>query len=299
MIQIERLSLPLAEITTGTPELGSVLIFGAAAVLFLWIAQRRGFFVFPAIEWLVPVKLYHILGAFAIYFFGSMAAGTLFTALIKAGAPSDLLFVSSWFNFITSGLILVLLAIFWRAFPELKAIWVRPNGEPHNYTEDVAFAFIAWFVSFPVVLFMSNFFEYFISAVFHVTQLPDQLAVQFLKMTFGNPLYLFLAVGSIILFAPLLEELLFRGFLQTFIRKHLGPKPAVFLTSLCFAFFHYSADQGLGNISIIGSLFALALFLGFLYERQGSLLAPIALHASFNAISVLNLYFLGGIPGGI
>lgn len=296
---MERLSIPLAEISTGNPDLGSVILFGAAAALFLWIAKRRGFFVLPPIPWEVPVRLTHILGVFAIYFLGSFVAASLFSTIIKSSAPTDVLLVSSWFNFITSGIILILLVIFWRSFPALKGIWVRQNGENHNYTSDVTFAFIAWFVSFPVVLFLSNFFEWFLSAAFHVTQLPDQLAVQFLKMTFGNPLYLFLATVSIIIFAPLLEELLFRGFLQTFIRKHLGPKPAIFLTSLCFAFFHYSADQGLGNISIIGSLFGLALFLGFLYERQGSLLSPIALHASFNAISVLNLYFLGGIPGGL
>ena len=45
--------------------------------------------------------------------------------------------------------------------------------------------------------------------------------------------------------------------------------------------------------------FILALFLGYLYERQGSLIAPIALHASFNAISVMNIYFLGGFSVGI
>ena len=101
---------------------------------------------------------------------------------------------------------------------------------------------------------------------------------------------------TIILLAPLIEEILFRGFLQTFIRQHLGSRQAIGITSLLFALFHYAPEQGLGNIPIVGSLLVLALFLGFVYEKRGSLLAPITLHACFNSISVLNLYFLGGFP---
>ena len=93
--------------------------------------------------------------------------------------------------------------------------------------------------------------------------------------------------------------MLFRGFLQTYIRKHLGPKQAIVITSLCFSFFHYASGQGLGNIMIITSLFVLALFLGFLYEKQGSLLAPMVLHASFNTISVINLYLFGEFTSGL
>ena len=131
--------------------------------------------------------------------------------------------------------------------------------------------------------------------LFQVHKLPDQLAVKFLKLTFGNPVHFLLAIVSIIVLAPLIEETLFRGFLQTFIRKHLGSKQAIFITSFCFSFFHYSPGQGLGNIMILISLFVLALFLGFIYEKQGSLLAPIILHASFNAVSVINLYAFGDL----
>lgn len=146
---------------------------------------------------------------------------------------------------------------------------------------------------------LNALFESFFASFFNIEQLPDQVAVKFLKMTFEYPLYLLLSVFSIVVLAPLIEETLFRGFLQTFIRQHLGSKQAIWITSACFSFFHYSSEQGLGNIPIIGSLFVLALFLGYLYERQGTLIAPMALHASFNAISVMNIYFFGGYAGGI
>ena len=166
-------------------------------------------------------------------------------------------------------------------------------------SDDIWFALFAWSIAFPLVLFFSQALELLIYSIFNIKSLPDQVAVKFLKMTFENPVYLLLSVTSIVVLAPIVEETLFRGFLQTFIRQHLGSRQAVLITSALFSFFHYSSEQGLGNIPIIGSLFILALFLGYLYERQGSLIAPMALHASFNAISVMNIYFLGGFSVGI
>ena len=118
-------------------------------------------------------------------------------------------------------------------------------------------------------------------------------------MTFAHPSLFVLTISTIVIFAPVIEELLFRGFLQSFIRQHLGSKQAICITSVLFAFFHYSSEQGIGNLPIIISLFVLSLFIGFIYEKRGSLAAPIALHAIFNAVNVVNLYFLGGMPGGL
>jgi membrane protease YdiL (CAAX protease family) len=289
----------MAEIMITAPDLGSVFFSGVVSFFILWISWRRGLFRLCSILFPVPIRFSNLIGAFAIYFLVSFAASALFTSLLKSRLLSNYLSASSWFNFVSSGLVLLLLITYLRTLPaKVREGIIQPGEITHPFRVNLAYGFLAWVVSFPLVLFISNLLEYITYHLFKVTQLPDQLAVQFLKMTFKNPLYFTLATFSIVLFAPILEELLFRGFLQTFIRQHLGSRSAIFITSLCFAFFHFSPEQGLGNLPIIASLFALALFLGFLYEKQGSLLAPIALHASFNAISVLNLYFLGGITGG-
>lgn len=283
------------------PTIGAILTFGLIALMVFWIGWRRKFFLFSQSSWEFPLRFSHLIVAFAIYFFASFFSSLIFMTLLKSKTTSSYIDLASWFNFSTSGIILASLLAYWRLLPEKirLAIWLRPSEKEHLFSEDLCTAFLAWFISFPFVLFLSNLLEYLIFAISRQSQLPDQLAVQFLKMTFAHPLHLLLAALSIIFFAPLIEELLFRGFLQSFIRQHLGSKQAVLITSACFALFHYSKDQGLGNIPVICSLFILSLFLGFLYEKRGSLLAPITLHASFNAISVINLYFLGGIHGGI
>ncbi|MBX6313396.1 MAG: CPBP family intramembrane metalloprotease [Isosphaeraceae bacterium] len=74
----------------------------------------------------------------------------------------------------------------------------------------------------------------------------------------------------------------------------LDPRPSMIpnlLTSLLFAAVHFA--QWPAPIP----LFLLALGLGYLYQRTGSLVAPIAMHASFNGISTAAL-FLGVLLGG-
>lgn len=282
-------------------EISAIIAFGALAALLLIIGWRRGFFTFPHKEWEVPLRFFQLIAAFAIYFLANFVITSATIGFLRKQIIGHYLAYSSWLNFGVSFLIFACLGIYFFLLPTevRKGILRRPSERGKPLIDDVYFAIYAWLLSFPLVLFLSQFLELIIYRIFSVTQLPDQIAVQFLKSTFQNPLYFGLAVISIILLAPLIEETLFRGFLQTYIRQHLGSKQAIIITSACFSLFHYSTGQGLGNISIIISLFVLALFLGFLYEKQGSLLAPMFLHGSFNAISVINLYLFGGFTTGL
>jgi membrane protease YdiL (CAAX protease family) len=79
--------------------------------------------------------------------------------------------------------------------------------------------------------------------------------------------------------APVTEELIFRGCLYGVARKSIGRIPAIFLTSILFALIHWHAPS-LPGLTLIG----LALVL--VYERCGSLWAPMAMHAAFNALNI-------------
>lgn len=85
---------------------------------------------------------------------------------------------------------------------------------------------------------------------------------------------------------PIGEELLFRGLGQSLLRRHFGPWPAVLVASAIFAAVHWSQPQA------VPSLFVLAVVMGYNYERTGRLLAPILIHALFNAAN-LALRFVG------
>jgi hypothetical protein len=282
------------------PETSAMIAFGFLALLLLFIGSRRGFFQENKTQWVVPIQIMHLLGAFTIYFFFSALIPYLALNFFQKQIMLNYMGFSSWLNFGSSTLIFLMLVLYWMSWPP-KVKWgiLRKENSAHPPMEDIWAALYAWLLAFPLVLFISQALEFFVTKIFHITIVPEQIAVKFLKSTFENPVYFVLAILSITVLAPLLEESLFRGFLQTFIRKHLGRRQAILITSVCFALFHYSAGQGLGNISIIIPLFILALFLGFLYEKQESLLAPVALHATFNTVSVINLYLFGGFTSGL
>ena len=85
-----------------------------------------------------------------------------------------------------------------------------------------------------------------------------------------------LAVGLAVFLGPLLEELLFRGFLQSFASQYLGRTRGAIVAALLFAPLHGVADSG--------PVFALALLLGWLRQRTQSLLAPWAVHSLNNGL---------------
>jgi membrane protease YdiL (CAAX protease family) len=90
-----------------------------------------------------------------------------------------------------------------------------------------------------------------------------------------------LIVFTAVVVVPFVEELIFRGMIQTMVRSYIvKPWPAIFVTSLVFVIFHANPEHWL-------ALFALSICLGYSYEKSGSLLRPIFVHALFNAMSVL------------
>jgi len=106
-----------------------------------------------------------------------------------------------------------------------------------------------------------------------------------------NPSLFFLFLLTVSFVVPICEELLFRGYLQSFFKKKFSVPFAIIVSSLIFALFHYTGSQGAGNFVIIPSLFFLSLYLGFVYEKFGTIAAPIGLHTTFNFISTMMILY--------
>ena len=82
--------------------------------------------------------------------------------------------------------------------------------------------------------------------------------------------------------APIAEETFFRGFVYGGLRGRIGTLGAMLISTLFFTALHFTLDQFI-------PIFALGIFLAWLYERTGSLYPGILLHASNNAISLILL----------
>jgi len=104
-----------------------------------------------------------------------------------------------------------------------------------------------------------------------------QLALQALKNS-GSVVEIGALALITILLAPIAEEALFRGVIYPTIKQYGFPRAALWGTSALFAMIHF-------NVAIFVPLLLLAVVLVWLYERTDNLLAPIAAHATFNAVN--------------
>ncbi|CAN5910473.1 hypothetical protein BH11VER1_BH11VER1_13170 [soil metagenome] len=110
---------------------------------------------------------------------------------------------------------------------------------------------------------------------------PDessQAAVETFRKT-GSPLYKVLLGIVAVFIAPLMEEIIFRGFLYGVVKRFTDRWFAMFFTALFFAAVH----QHVGSLF---PLFLLAMGLAIAYEATGCLFVPIFMHALFNAYNI-------------
>ena len=92
-----------------------------------------------------------------------------------------------------------------------------------------------------------------------------------------------LVVGTVVIGAPIVEEIIYRGLLQTAI-SHVARSRwlAIAVTSAVFTVVHV----GVADLRALPILFILSLGLGVSYERSGRLIVPIVVHMIFNAANV-------------
>jgi len=112
-----------------------------------------------------------------------------------------------------------------------------------------------------------------------------------------NAIYSYLGAGnpvieaiSIVVAAPIAEELVFRRFAYGAMREKMPKIVAALISSLMFAVAH-------GNLLSLFFTFVLGMLLSVSYEVSGSIVVPIIIHASFNASSYLVSYVLDQTGG--
>lgn len=130
-------------------------------------------------------------------------------------------------------------------------------------------------------------YAYFISR-FGTNPPSDQMTV--VDQVFGGGLAgMLLAFALTVVVAPIVEELVFRGFVYPAIRKKIGAWPSIAFTGALFGLIHLDFYLFL-PLAVIG--FAL----GWLYEKTDSIGPPILLHAINNLVAVVALYASVNMP---
>ncbi|KAG6559754.1 CPBP intramembrane metalloprotease [Candidatus Rhabdochlamydia oedothoracis] len=274
--------------------LTTILLFGTIGLFTLCIAKSRGFFHDRSYI-NVPFSLAQLLSVFVIYLCMTLLGlpilitlSKLIYPLIETETPFPV-FVLSWLQLfvimVTFFLIRAVLSNHNRTI--WRHIWKKPSCN-QSLAQDIWMGILAWLISFPIVIGIGQLFDFILYLFFHLESY-EQVAVRYLKKSIYSPSQLIPALIMITLAAPIIEELLFRGCLQSYLKRYIKKSLAIVFSSICFSAFHFSFSQGIGNVSLLFSLFVFALFLGFIYERQGSLFASISLHMTLNIVSVARI----------
>ncbi len=173
------------------------------------------------------------------------------------------------FQFVMAGM--VTLTIIWRAGP---VSWLGLRWREWYWVFVIApgSVFFMWAV-FGGLQF-SGYMKWMESLVVETVQ--D--TVKLLKES-SDPVVLFLMAFAAVIAAPVCEEIIFRGYLYPVMKRFAGVWPAAICSAFIFAAAH-------GSLTALLPLFLFGALLVFLYEKTGSIWAPMAVHFCFNGATV-------------
>jgi len=116
-------------------------------------------------------------------------------------------------------------------------------------------------------------------------QVPAQPLVRMIGGAESPRLLAFACVVAVLV-APVAEEVVFRSLLYLPLRARLGVIPAALIISAAFAAVHFY-PWGVANLVVLSLTFVA------LFERTGTLWAPIAAHAAYNGLIIVVIRGLG------
>lgn len=108
----------------------------------------------------------------------------------------------------------------------------------------------------------------------------------------NGPIDGIIIILAVVVGAPVVEELLFRGVLYEEIRKVTSLKITMFLTAMIFGLYHF-------NILQTPNTFFMGLVLAYVYHKERSIKAPIIVHAVNNSMVMVPILDQGLSPIGI
>lgn len=223
----------------------------------------------PAYTPLIPFVIW-FLGTTALQLFVRHILGTL-------GGWRDQFLDNFIYCIGASITIVVILAIARRTFARgLRGFGLRPR----TIGRDFAWACVDLFAVWPIVLAMIVLTIEIGTALYGKQfQIPQHMELELITESTSLPLQILIFFLAVVI-APIVEEMLFRGLIQTTLRSYFRrPWLVIALTSALFASVHANGTHQ-------PALFALAMGLGYAYEKSGSLFRPIFMHALFNGITI-------------
>jgi uncharacterized protein len=174
----------------------------------------------------------------------------------------------------------------------LFILWLGYFFSGLSFKEVFSFKWFNWLV-FPSMVITFAGLQYFLNEInIHFEKIlpPPGWFMELFSRLFDSDLGVWGGILRIVIIAPIVEELIFRGVIMSGFSRIYHPVFAIFFSALLFALFHLNPWQ-------FPAAFALGLILGWIRMRTGSVLACIAGHATHNGLIFLTVYNYNDFKG--
>jgi len=245
---------------------------------FRFIASKSFSLPEKARESLDPkLRFRHFLAAIATWFFCQVIVASFFN---KFGLQDVLkLNFRQWFCFVDFFSNLTIMSclvaiIYWRK--------LRILGKKTAFKTGILYGIA---LQLPLALIMGSI-QYIVD-LFGQFARGQEVCENLLADTTLFPWLYAMTFFSFAVLCPIVEELIFRGFLQNWLVNRLGVLFGILVTSALFAGAHYSAEQGAANIELLVAIFTLSCIFGIVYFKTRSLTGSISMHITNNIIALI------------
>ncbi len=135
-------------------------------------------------------------------------------------------------------------------------------------------------LDYPICFLLGIFLNFFVVSFLSIVPIPENWLASYADATasMGVGSLTPIAIITTVLAAPISEEIVFRGLLYTRLKRCMPMLGAMILTSFIFGIMHGTAIIWVMYAGILGFV------LSWVYEKCGSLLAPILMHMGFNLV---------------
>ncbi len=149
----------------------------------------------------------------------------------------------------------------------------------HNWKSDILTGLKYYLIVLPLII-ASGFIVNYVLRIFGIEPEQQDIISKIISEDSLGVLAFMFFFGT--LAAPIIEEFIFRGFFQTALRMAYNKTQAIFISGFVFALIHW-------NFHVFLQIFILGLLLAYLFEKTGSLVAPIFVHICHNTTTLVVL----------
>jgi membrane protease YdiL (CAAX protease family) len=151
----------------------------------------------------------------------------------------------------------------------------NPENQPFDFTTDKFDINLAIIVTVIALQFG------IISPIVSLIPMPDFMLEVFMSMFGQTGIFSFI---SIVIAAPIFEELIFRGVMLDGLLKRYSPIKSILISSFLFGLIHLNPWQFIGA-------FAIGVLAGWVYYKTRKLTNAIIIHMANNGFAFLSVYF--------